>query len=114
MNRYPFGDGFCGPGQTEDEIFYNFFRAYLQMCARLLQVDADTLSRSMHDGAYESPLLSFKHFRHINAISTGAQFQVPENPQIVEGKSGTLGGSFLNYQSPTSVKIFWTMIVMLV
>ncbi|PSN73883.1 ubiquitin C-terminal hydrolase-like protein [Corynespora cassiicola Philippines] len=61
--RYPFGDTFCDDTQTEEDIFYNFFRSYLVLCSSLLQVDAELLSRA--EGTYELPLLCNKHLRHL-------------------------------------------------
>lgn len=67
-NRYPFGDTFCDDSQSEDEVFYNFFRSYLRLCARLFQVDADLLSTSTLEGINEQQLLSYRHLRHVNTI----------------------------------------------
>lgn len=66
--RSPFGDQFCDDGQTEDDIFYNFFSAYLRLCARLAQVDAELLSSAPSDGSYPHAVLSHKHLRHMNTI----------------------------------------------
>jgi ubiquitin carboxyl-terminal hydrolase 34 len=67
-SRYPFGEQFADEEQSEDLIFYDFLRSYLEISARLLQVDVDRLSGSTYEGFYSQPLLVQKHLRLINNI----------------------------------------------
>ncbi|KAF2191532.1 hypothetical protein K469DRAFT_656523 [Zopfia rhizophila CBS 207.26] len=63
MRRFAFGEAFCDDHQTEDEIFYSFFRSYLRLCARLLHVDAEMISKWSGEGYYGQPVLIHKHLR---------------------------------------------------
>ncbi|KAF2652193.1 hypothetical protein K491DRAFT_66106 [Lophiostoma macrostomum CBS 122681] len=66
--RYPFGEHFCDASQTEDDIFSNFFRSYVELCAHLLQIDAEILSRSTESDIHEQQLLCFKHIRNLSML----------------------------------------------
>lgn len=68
LSRSPFGDSFCDDGQTEDEVLTSFLTAYLRLCIRLLQVDAEMLASWNSEEPYWFPVLSQKHIRHINSI----------------------------------------------
>ena len=67
-SRYPLGDQFVDEDQSEDVIFYDFLRSYLETCARLLQVDVEMLLGFTYEGFYSQPLLVQKHLRLINNI----------------------------------------------
>ncbi|KAF2715127.1 hypothetical protein K504DRAFT_446027 [Pleomassaria siparia CBS 279.74] len=67
-NRFPFGDQFVNDGQSEDDIFYSFLKSYLEFVPRLLQVDAAMLSKHVEEDAYNYPLVSHRHLRHICTI----------------------------------------------
>ena len=68
MNRYPFGDEFCGPGETEESIIFSLLRSYVRLCARLLHIDAEILSRFPGETLVDHHLLCLKHLKALNAI----------------------------------------------
>lgn len=68
VRRHTLGDSFCNDTQNEEQIITLFFRSYVRLCARLLQVDAYFLSHHNYEDVYEQNLLIWKHLRHLNSI----------------------------------------------
>ncbi|KAF2015202.1 hypothetical protein BU24DRAFT_479980 [Aaosphaeria arxii CBS 175.79] len=68
LRRHPFGDAFCDDDQSEEVVFYTFFRSYIRLCCRLLQVDAAMLSIGTYEDVYDQHTLSWKHLRHLNTV----------------------------------------------
>jgi ubiquitin carboxyl-terminal hydrolase 34 len=66
--KYAFGESFCDDEQDVDEIFYPFFRSYVQLCSRLLRADADMLSSLAETGFGEQYLVTYKHLRHLSTL----------------------------------------------
>lgn len=61
-SRQPLGDSVSDYGIPE-EIVYRFLRIYVKLCARLMQIDADYLSRWTNETPYDRPLLCHKHLK---------------------------------------------------
>lgn len=68
QRRYPFGDEFCSPGETEESIIFSLLRSYVRLCARLLHVDAEILNRFPGETLVDHHLLCLKHLKALNAI----------------------------------------------
>ncbi|KAF1997104.1 hypothetical protein P154DRAFT_298816 [Amniculicola lignicola CBS 123094] len=64
-HRYSLGEGFGDYDDTVEGIFSNFFRSYLQFCARFLEADAALLSQYELEPTHDPVIVSYKHLKHI-------------------------------------------------
>lgn len=84
--RLPLGDSISDYGVPE-EIIFRFLRIYVKLCARLMQIDAEYLSRWTSEVLYDRPLLCYKHLRllfMIFRLEKPALFNlVPTDPQTM-------------------------------
>ncbi|KAF2819471.1 hypothetical protein CC86DRAFT_335799 [Ophiobolus disseminans] len=64
VHRFPFGEQFPDDDKIDD-IFYNFFSAYMRLCSLIITADVQILSRQRPDDISLLPLLSQKHIRNL-------------------------------------------------